>query len=219
MLTKIFGDDEPDDLEEDLRNNAGDIGLLLTRGVPAALGVDVSGKFGFGNAFSILPYTDIDFSKGGYEKIITALSGPAIGGLGARYWQGIGQLADGKPLDAAISIAPNGVRDALKAVKTGTQGVTRANGDVVIGADELDAFDSALIALGFPPTKLTERQYKQAVIDRTTKFLEERHAEIKKDYAQAYRDGDSDAIEAARLDWSELQDIRTDKGFSSATNF
>ena len=64
ILRAIFGDDdEPDDPELTMRKYLADAGLedfatLLVKGVPAWLGVDVSGKMGAGTIASLFPFAD-----------------------------------------------------------------------------------------------------------------------------------------------------------------
>jgi hypothetical protein len=69
MLAAALGGDDDKDWERNLRKWAGDddAAILLTRGLPAAMGLDVSGRIGMGNTFSILPFYDVELSKQGYK--------------------------------------------------------------------------------------------------------------------------------------------------------
>lgn len=207
-----FGDDDdPEDFEAWLRENGG---LLLARGVPAELGVDLSGKLGMGNVLSVLPYTDIDLSnRSGYEKVVTGLTGPFIGGLMPKMLDGVNLLAGGDYYRGLEQMLPNGLSNGIKTVRFLNEGVTQRNGDVVMSPEDIGFADAALQAAGLPTTTLTERQYRQGQTIKYDQFYNERSKELKNGYARATRANDVAQMAELRDQWMNLQQSRVKNGY------
>ena len=216
LLLKAFGDDdEPENLELTLRRLINDpvMADLLINGVPGALGVNLGSKLGMGNVFSILPFTDIDFtSRAGAEKMLVGIMGPSAG-LGLKFADGLGQMASGEYYKGLESMLPSGVANVMKAGRFATEGVTMRNGDVVLKPEEISMFDAAFQAVGLPTTTLTDRQFTQRVVAEFDKFYDKRTTEIKGDYVNASRDGDVNGMADAREEWSKLQESRVKNGY------
>jgi hypothetical protein len=216
LLLKMFGDDdEPENLELTLRRLINDpvMADLLINGVPGALGVNLGSKLGMGNVFSILPFTDIDFtSRSGAEKMLVGIMGPSAG-LGLKFADGLGQMASGEYYKGLESMLPSGVANVMKAGRFATEGVTMRNGDVVLKPEEISMFDAAFQAVGLPTTTLTDRQFTQRVVAEFDKFYDKRTTEIKGDYVNASRDGDVNSMADAREEWSKLQESRVKNGY------
>lgn len=216
ILSKIFGDpDEPDNWEYKLRQMIGDkaVADLLISGVPAAMGVDVSGKIGLGNVFSILPYTDVDLaSRAGAEKVLVGLMGPSAN-LGLKFADGLGLMAQGQYYKGLEQMLPNGVANLMKGTRFAAEGITMRNGDVVLKPDEISMLDAAFQAVGLPTNTITDRQFTQKVVKEFDKYYAERTTEIKGDYVKASRSGDSAAMSDARDEWVKLQESRIANGY------
>jgi len=216
LLLKAFGDDdEPENLELALRRLINDpvMADLLINGVPGALGVNLGGKLGMGNTFSILPFTDIDFaSRAGAEKMLVGIMGPSAG-LGLKFADGLGQMASGEYYKGLESMLPSGVANVMKAGRFATEGITMRNGDVVLKPEEISMFDAAFQAVGLPTTTITDRQFTQRVVAEFDKFYDKRTTEIKGDYVEASRSGDVSGMADAREEWSKLQESRAKNGY------
>jgi len=211
----LFGDDdEPENPELSLRRLFGEeFGTLMTKGLPAALGVDVSGKIGMGQMLSVLPYTDLDFSRSGYEKVVTAALGPFVGGLMPRAVDGLAYMGQGDYYKGIERLVPAGLTNAMKGYRIATEGETLRNNDKVLSADEVSFLDAAMQGLGLPTTKLSERQFRQGAQIEFEKFFNERTTELKRKYAKAYRANDTATMQEARDSWSQLQESRVREGF------
>jgi len=207
-----FGDDDdPEDFEAWLRSEGG---LLLARGVPAELGVDLSGKLGMGNVLSLLPYTDIDLtSRGGYEKVVAGLTGPFIGGLLPRMLDGVNLVAGGDYYRGLEQMLPNGLSNGIKTVRFLNEGITQRNGDVVMGPEDIGFADAALQAVGLPTTTMTERQYRQGQTIKYDQFYNERSKELKNQYTKAVRANDTAQMADLRDQWVNLQQSRVKNGY------
>ena len=216
ILSKVFGDpDEPDNWEYKLRQMIGDkaVADLLISGVPGAMGVDMSGKIGLGNVFSILPYTDVDLaSRSGAEKVLVGLMGPTAN-LGLKFADGVGLMAQGQYYKGLEQTLPNGVANLMKGTRFAAEGITMRNGDVVLKPDEISMLDAAFQAVGLPTNTITDRQFTQKVVKEFDKYYSERTTEIKGDYVKASRNGDSAAMAEARDEWVKLQEARVANGY------
>lgn len=216
ILAGIFGEpDEPDDWEFKLRRMIGDkaVADLLISGVPGAMGVDLSGKIGLGNVTSILPFTDVDLtSRSGLEKVIVGLMGPTVG-LGLKFADGLGMMSQGDYYKGLEQMLPNGVANVLKSGRFATEGITMRNGDVVLKPEEISMLDAAFQAVGLPTNTITDRQFTQKVVKEFDKYYKQRDTEIKGDYVEASRKGDSASMGDAIDEWNKLQASRVANGY------
>lgn len=216
ILAGIFGEpDEPDDWEFKLRRMIGDkaVADLLISGVPGAMGVDLSGKIGLGNVTSILPFTDVDLtSRSGFEKVIVGLMGPTVG-LGLKFADGLGMMTQGDYYKGLEQMLPNGVANVLKSGRFATEGITMRNGDVVLKPEEISMLDAAFQAVGLPTNTITDRQFTQKVVKEFDKYYKQRDTEIKGDYVEASRKGDSASMGDAIDEWNKLQASRVANGY------
>ena len=216
ILGKAFGDeDEPDNPEATLRKMIGDDAMadLLLKGIPKLAGVDLSGKLGMGQMLSLLPYTDIELSRDGYAKVVTAAMGPFIGGIMPKVVDGVAQMANGEYYKGIETMAPTGLGQAMKGYRAGTEGLTKRNGEVILSPDEITFFDAFMQGIGLPTNTITDRQFINRTEIKYEQFYNDRTSDIKRDYISAYKSGNSEAMEEARQDWRDMQDSRRKNGF------
>lgn len=215
-LADLFGDDdEPYNLENELRKmlGGGDVARMVMRGAPTLAGADLSGKLGMGNALSILPYTDFDATREGFNAIATGLTLGATGGLGARVFQGLGDIINGDYYRGLMGLAPIGVSQAIKAGVEAYQGETNRRGDVLVSADEISTFESFAKLIGFPTSVGAERRFDRQVAYDNKEAFEGKSAKLKNEYTKAVRGNDSEARRAAIEKWQRLQKSRQEAGF------
>jgi len=214
----LFGDDdEPWDAENKLRKAIDNefIADLLLKGAPMGfLGIDTSGKLGMGTMLSILPYTDIDFSRKGVESAGFALLTGPTGGLVMKTADGLSYIGQGDYYKGIEKMLPTGVSNAMKGFRLATQGLTQRSGDVVLTADEINLFDAAMVAVGLPTEKITKQQYAQGLKADFDTFYNEKTSEIKRTYARAVKEGDRAAIQEARDEWNTIQESRARNGYT-----
>jgi len=214
LLTKIFGDpDEPDDPEYKLRKFIGDKDTadLILKGLPARMGLDLSNKLGWQNMLSVLPYTDIDFSKKSVVEIGFALPTGAAGAMVAKVADGIGAMRDGRYYEGLSKVLPKGFGDGVKAIDTAANGVRNKQGEALLSTDEINFAEAAFMGLGLTPTETSSQQFRQGANLDFNRKLADRAAKIKQQYVDAVRDGDSTAD--AREAWNKLQESRVENGF------
>ena len=210
----VFGDeDEPDNPELAMRRAIGDDTLadLIVKGVPAALGVDLSGKLGMGQMLSILPYTDIDFSRKGVAEAGFALMTGPFGGLTLKAADGVSLMGQGDYYKGLEQLMPTGVANAMKGYRFATEGVTSRRDDVLIPAEDISFAEAFMAGIGLPTKQLTDKQFLQNAKFEYEKFYNDKASEIKRAYARAYRSGVG--LSDARNDWEELQQSRVRNGF------
>jgi hypothetical protein len=215
-LVDLFGDDdEPYNLENEMRKllGGGEIAQVLMRGAPNLVGSDLSGKLGMGNALSILPFTDFEANREGFNAIAVGLTLGATGGLGARTFDALGDIKNGDYYRGLMGLAPTGFSQAIKAVVEADRGETNRRGDVLVSADEIATWQSFAQAVGWPTTSVTERRFDRGVAFDNREAFDSRASKIKNEYTRAVRGSDSEARRKAIEKWQRLQNSRREAGF------
>jgi hypothetical protein len=208
-------DDEPYDLTAEIRKAIGDeaVANLVLKGAPTLAGMDISGKVGAGNMLSIMPFSQADLStNAGRAEALGTLIGGATLGMTSRMIDGLGLMLSGDWYRGIEQTMPKGVSDAMKAWRYANDGVTRRNGDVVIPASEISAWEATMQAMGITPVQVTTTYERQNTVKALTQNFQARTTEIKNQYAKADRQGDVEAKTQAREDWKKLQDARVRNG-------
>lgn len=217
LVNLLGGDDEPYNLENELRKAIGDneVARVVMRGLPMAAGVDISGKVGMGTALSLLPYTDIDMTRASFQEAgYSALTG-ATGSVLARQWEALGDIKNGDYYRGLAGLMPKGLADAFRATYEANNGILRRNGDTLVTQEEIDFAASFAKAIGLTTAKESERKFDQGVAYDTKKAFEDRATQIKKEYVKAQREMDLDAAGSLRNQWQKLQGSRREAGFTT----
>jgi hypothetical protein len=217
LVAKLFGDeDEPENPELALRRLIGneDVADLVLKGAPAYFGVDLSGKLGFGNAFSVLPYSNIDkFNRESYEKGLLGLTGPFFGGLAPKFVDGVDLIGRGDWYKGIEQLLPTGFGNAMKAYRFQDEGVTKRNGDTMLTPEEISFATTLLQSMGLQTKQLTDRTFDQKVIGDFDAFYKEKSGRIRDRYARASKNGNAASMADARFEWDDLQESRARNGF------
>ena len=212
----LFGDDdEPFNAELAMRRAIGNdtIADLLVKGVPAALGVDLSGKLGMGQMLSLFPYSNVDISrKGVYELVGTAVTGP-FGALLGKTAEGISSMGRGEYYKGVEQMLPTGLANVAKSYRFATEGITNRAGDLLLKPEEIDFLEAIMTALGLAPKQITDRQFLQATKFEFDEFYNDKASEIKRAYTRASKENDTAAQAKAREDWKKLQESRAKNGY------
>lgn len=212
----MFGDDdEPDDPEATLRRMVGDKATadLLLKGIPKLAGMDVSGRIGAGGMLSLLPYVEPSLDRNGYKDVVFGALGPAVSGLGSRMADAAGMMSSGQYWKGLEMMLPGGLGNTLKAYRLGTEGFSQRNGDVVLSSDEIGYLSALSVAFGTPSNVVSDRNFMASAKYKSEKFYTERTSSLKREYAQAYRDGDMQTAKEVRDRWQETQEARRRLGF------
>lgn len=216
LLSSVFGDDDEKDLDLVLTRALGDrdAAILLTRGVPALLGVDVSQRLGMGNVLSLFPYADTEPTvKDSYTAYVMAATGPFIGGLLPRAANGMDYIRKGDYWKGVELLVPNGVTNLMRASRfTMGDGLSNAKGDTLMTPDEVGVLSGIFQAAGLPTTVLTDRQWKSSVLYELEAQLRDDATSIKKRYTEAAKERDTETMAELRGEWMQMQKVRERNG-------
>ena len=218
IYNMLSGDDEErGDLERDIREAVGDdfVSNLLLRGVPSAIGVDVSGTLGLGNLLSVAPYADAPTDRDTYAKYILSLTGPAIGGIGANVFDAVSLMGDGNYYKGLEKLMPRGIGAASRTWREQVTGETTRRDDLLTQPLDLGLVEAAWGTLGLQPISRVNRQYARDQFYKDEKFYQDKAADIKRAYVSASKDNDTDTMNVLRLEWKGLQNARRDRGFKT----
>jgi hypothetical protein len=212
----LFGDDDdPLDVTAELRKFIGDEATanLIMRGAPTLAGVDISGKVGAGNALSIMPFSNADLTtKSGVIEAAGTLLGGAPVGMIARVADGLGQMLGGEWYKGMEQVLPKGLGDAAKAYRISTEGMSRRNGDIVLPASEVSAWEALVQGMGIQPVQQSVVMERQQNTLEMNQFYQDRSTKVKAQYIKAVRAGESTA--EARDAWAKLQEARVKNGYT-----
>lgn len=187
---------------------------VLLRGVPAALGVNLTDKIGMQNMLSLMPFQKVDPTEyGNFEKVIVAALGPSTSALKSIY-SGVGKMQQGDLYGGLEKGLPSGLGDAMRAWRIKTGGDASYNGDQVISPEEFHMAAAFYASLGFTPKILEQRWSRQRLLKTYEAAYQGRTAELKKDYAKALDRGDRKKLAQLRQQWQALQRKKQQAGFS-----
>lgn len=205
LARMLAGDEEPPDLERDLRKIIGDETMadMLLHGPLHFMGMDA--KLGEEKIFSILPYADWDFSSAsGALKTAAGLAGPAVS-LGLKFASGVEAFEKGDIYKGVEKFMPSGAANALKAFRVANEGYTLKNGDVMFAPDDINGAALAFDFFGLPSSDMKRMDWLRGQQYELTQFYKDRTKAIAKQYTDAVKDGDTDQASDAREAWIELQ--------------
>ncbi len=161
-------DDEPEIAElayQGMKDAIGEpLARALVKGMPAALGADVSGRIGFGNILNPVAYAQS--GKEGKDWVaaqLLALAGPAAS-MAANWAEAI-SVAKDDPVKALQLAAPKAIADPIRAMDRAERGVTSRKGQELISPDEFGALGLLMRAAGFESTDVTDMYQKRAAFN------------------------------------------------------
>jgi hypothetical protein len=198
-------DDEPEWLQQwysGMKDAVGtDAAQVMAKGLPTLVGLDLSKKLGQGDVLNPMAFARTDgkkvFSRDYMTSMGFSLLGPGAALL-ANDAEAVGQAKDGNFLNAAKLAMPTFVSQALEAYRRADRGIVSTKGDTIMEPEEFNALATLAKAAGFEGVKVGDMYdqrsaYLEAVHNRT----ESRQALLRQ-YYEATRSGDSDAISSAR---------------------
>ena len=211
FLLGAFGDDDdPEgDLETQLRNGLADtfgpdVARVFWKGLPAMMGVD-SGSLSMENLFLPFPMmrasaiTEASSGKDAVTELMFNLGGAPVS-MASKMFDSWLLMSEGDYQKGLEKLSPKFISSLIKAERLGSEGLTTKAGNVAIEADEFNAWDQTLKALGFSPT--VESEYYQAMYEkeRISDAIDKRRNKIIKSIATARIAGEDPAelIEEAR---------------------
>lgn len=203
-LVSGFGDDDQDrDLTEmfwaGVRGSIGDTGTdLLRKGVPAAMGIDMSNRIGAGDILS--PVFRMPTGRNGNEVMggwAMQLFG-AAGGTAAS-WVDAATLMSDNPVKAIEKVLPAGFKGVMEAFDQANRGLTDRKGNVLLGADEFGTaeFLARLFNLGTATNVSNMYDVRNAILEAQSKRDEVR-SRLMREYSRARMSGDQESLADTR---------------------
>jgi hypothetical protein len=188
-------DDEEGDAETKIRNYMADMvgpdaARVLWKGIPNALGVDVSNNVGMGNLlkpFPMMAAADVTNAKRG-EDVAKEVLFNAAGAPVSMVANFAGAVIDFENGDWARGIAgmtPRFVASLVKANDLAENGISTRSGTEVMAEDQFDGWDIAIKAAGFNPTVVSEHYTAQSAKEDTSRAIQDRRNTLLKQYAVA----------------------------------
>ena len=192
-MMALPGDDEPRTLADALSGASFDRAVsgvtndlfgttastLLSRGLPASLGADLSTRMSLGTLFFI------DVRGQNPESILGSL-GASFGGAFVNqmltFGRGVQHIGSGDFLKAAESFSPKFLRDIMRAGRFATDGLVNNSGDRVLDTADLGFMDVALQAVGFTPTTVSQFYQGQAAIKGAETYVRKRRIRLLRDF-------------------------------------
>ena len=199
-------DDEPRDLERSLREWIGDEGMakLLLHGPLWWMGMDA--KLAQDKVFSFLPYADWDLtSKEGVKNLMWGMTGPA-GSQALKMVGGLEYLSKGDTIKGFEGLLPSGISNGLKAFRVANEGFTLKNGDLMMKPEEINGAALMFDAVGLKSPTMRDLEWTRNQQYEIKEFYQTKTKEIQRAYADAYKDGDTEAMTEAREEWMALQE-------------
>lgn len=213
MVNNMLGDDDPDDLEQVLRDMVGDGPLAdtLIKGVPYDMGVDLSRKLGMGNMLELVPFTDaakVSDREGAQAWVGRVAVGPTMAWVESVV-DAQKRLQKGEYFRAIEDMAPKGIADLMKSYRLTTEGVTRTNGDELLAPEDIDLMTTMMTALGFQSKQLADQTAKSSYAYEVEEYFDARSKRLRDQYTSASPAKREELREA----WSNLQDVREKHGY------
>lgn len=183
-------DDEPYDLQQEVMESLGELGL--NGPVNALINLDVASRTGFTDVLwrdDPKRLAEVGYITFGLEK----LAGPTYSTL--MNWQrGFGLLADGEIWRGSEALLPAAARNALKATRYATEGALTKNGVPI--EEDIGAWNNTMQIFGFAPADLVttqarvgaEYQTSQKLRQRRTALLTQLYAAVSANNGDAVRD-------------------------------
>ena len=204
--------DEPEDLERWLRENIEDERLadLITRGVPAFFGIDMSTKLS--NADIFLPfnpnYVSPEATADGALNFVASVGlGPTSSTI-KNFGNAADFLSKGDPYRAVEYLTPRGVRSALEGYRYATDGYELRNGDMILDPREIDVMSLLTNAIGLPSTEINKLKWTRGQQYELEQWFKNQSSQLRRDYVEASRDRDRERMSEIRQEWRELQDSK-----------
>jgi len=220
-LADLLGDDEePFNVRANFRNFLADtfgedVGEVLARGLPRAVGFDISSRVG---AAEIVPFSQLISDRRPFSEAITAQTERAFGsalGIASDGWTGVGHILRGDILEGLRTGAPLAIRNPANALKMTTDGFTDSRGTLLPLTPT--ASDILYQMIGLTPAQraeYSEANFAQAVRrGRVTRTA----TRIRKRIQIAVANGNRDALREAFQDAMEF-DQNVDPSYAILPN-
>lgn len=214
VMNRLTGRDDWD-LEGSYRNflrtQLGDtLGDVVAKGVPRALGVDLSRSLGEGN---MLPFTQLLSDRRKMEETIQDWASNSMGAAtstGARLIEGARDTLDGNYMRAMQKMLPTALRGPMDAYLMANYGYETASGaPMPIGKPT--GSEIALRAIGLTPTRKAQMSEQVEANQQLQGAYDYRSTVIRENLMRAWRHGDGEAAQHWAMKAQEMAMDHPDK--------
>jgi hypothetical protein len=204
MLNALFGDDEPFNFDEEMRDFFGE---LLYKGPTNFLtNLEIANRTGVAQD---LIFRDDPRGIAEHGYILTAMKnafGPAGSYLiGAE--RGIKAMNEGQTMRGIESLAPSWFRNGSKGLRYMTEGALTLKGDPI--EEDISAYNSLMQIIGFSPASLSSTYEKTSAAKGYDREVAQRKQRLLNKYDMARTAGDSDLMAEAREEIEAFNSKRT----------
>jgi len=158
----------------------------LARGVPAALGADISGRVSLSNLlFMGRNQANQYISRDSMAANLLAIAGP-IGSTVGNVADGIGRYQKTGDVRHIIKgAAPKLLRDVYNTYEISTKGVLAVNGDPLMAPEELSPFEYFSLSMGFSPSSRNEMYLRRNAVKRVEGMWGNRRGKLRRQWLSA----------------------------------
>lgn len=187
-------DDEPYDLQQEVYESLGELGL--NGPVNALIGLDVASRTGFTDVLwrdDPKRLAEAGYIVFGLEK----LAGPTYSNV-ANWGRGFNLMAEGEIWRGTEAFMPAAIRNALKATRYAVEGARTKNGVPI--EEDIGAWNITMQILGFAPADLATTQARVGAEYEISQKLRRRRTALYTQLYAAVSAGNGDAVREAYAD-------------------
>lgn len=159
LIHGLGDEDDEFDYEAWIRQQSADIlgnggGTAFSKGIfDAITPASLHGRLSISELWYREPLKELE-GKDSYFHLMEQLLGPVVGGMAKGAFTGMSHISEGNVYRGIEQAIPKVLRDQMKAVRYGTEGVTTYDGNVI---QETRIMDSVIQSLGFSPSNVSNR--------------------------------------------------------------
>lgn len=155
---------------------------VISKGLPAGLGLDLSARMSMGTFYFI----DLrgDRPEDVLGSLVSSFGGATLNQV-MKLLKGAGYAMDGDFYKGLETASPKMARDMLRAVRYYNEGLVNNAGDTMIRADDLNMLQVMSQFFGFTPTEISNTYDAQAAIKAAEQYSIGRRSALMKDYRNA----------------------------------
>ena len=177
-------DDDPFDIDEWTREFLAEYvgvqaGELVARGLPHAVGFDMSGRVGLNN-LAMMELQEGRSARDTWANLVISLGGP-MAAVGGNFFASIDYARKGSYYRMFESATPKLIRDAIKTARYADEGLKDYTGNTIVADDEFGVEDYIYQVIGLAPSRVTEtyeartaQKAKETRAANRSKLLKER---------------------------------------------
>ncbi len=199
ILDLVLGDDdEPMDsqlvftnwLQESLGETAGDVAAY---GLPTLSGMNISRRIGLADIYGFQNEPPTGMSGRNLAAWWAASQLGPIFSVGQGWFQGYDEIINKGNYMKGLEVAtPKPIRDALKALRIGTEGLKTSQGKRLLSEEEIGANEIVMLAMGFNADEVAKAQAAERSLRKISTKISKRRGKLIKNAARAIIEASAD---------------------------